>query len=272
MSSFLILFLFLGLPSEAVEGYAEPLEIVANVQGRKRVAGGAAHDYTGDTNAYANYTFNASGCTDTMGTAARDLTEQATVTWTTGTGLKEGSTALSADTNGDSCKGTPTSPPYECSGAGCTWSTGFFWHATETTASFQSIMQIGTGNDATTGVIQMRQNTDTAMDVRIGGGNGSNIFTVALNTDQHLAVVYDGDNATEWAIYLNGGSGGSCSGSTYTNSALTPASTAQTEIEFGGGDAADILGITDDAFIHGDVLTQTQICEIYLNCFDGDCS
>jgi len=160
--------------------------------------GGGATDYTADGSAYAYWDFNATDatvCDDVLN--SNDLTEQGTLDHET-TLAQEGAAAIESTANAQSCKATvAATAPWNCSGTGCAWSITLKRHNVETGVStIQPWLQIG-DNSSGNNVLIVRQNNDTLLDFRIGGGNSDNLLTIAASTDFSLGIVYDGDASPE---------------------------------------------------------------------------
>lgn len=216
--------------------------------------GGGGTDYTANGAFYELWDFNEDGANAVCDGVVNgnDLTEQPTITHvTSGGGLVEGAQAFSNNNTDDGCSGSLTGAPTG------SWTIGWRWYPTEG----PTFNQVSLGTNSSSGNFVMRANTATGVDWRINNTNINDQHTYAVNTQYSVIVYYDGTDLTFW---WNGGSGGSCSGSTYT-STLDPSDITSLEV----GTSSSWGGIYDELFLTGQTFTQTDACNVYNDGIDG---
>ena len=215
--------------------------------------GGGGTDYTADADFYELWDFNDTGSSVCDGTVnGNDLSEDGTIVHvTSGGGLVEGAAAADNNNGGNGCSGSLTSAPTG------SWTFGIRFYPTESGIGFNQYLF--STNDLNN--FGLRANTSTAADWRIASSNIANQHTVAVDTQYSIIVAYDGTDLTFW---WDGGSGGDCSGSTYT-STLDPSDITSIDVSH----ANPWGGIVDEMWLAGDVFTQTDACNVHDDGIDG---
>lgn len=218
--------------------------------------GGGGTDYTADGDFYELWNFDGTVGVDVCDGVvnSNDLSQSGTPTRETSTGLVEGTGAMNNNNGPNGCTGTlPGSPPTG------SWTIGWRFYPTEGPTFIQKILSVnGNGTE-----FNLQANTATLADWFIAGGAINNQHTYAINTQYSIVVHYDGADLDFW---WDGGSGGDCSGSTYS-STLDPDDI--TSIEVGNAQGGDWGGVVDELFLTGQTFTQTDACNYHQDGIDG---
>ena len=241
-------------------------EITGANFGRPRAAGGGGTDYaTGTYNVWAHYKLEdgVGVCDDEEG--ANDLVEQGTLVHNTD--RKQGS--YSAGSNGSNAN--------RC---GTTLSSATPWNDTndfafaawilpdEDPTNESDILQLGSNNETEV----MERGTAARFRLRLGGSSfNPSSFTYTVGVWQHIVVSWD-NTATDWTVYLNGGTAGTCTGAVATSGTNHTADSSDLLKLHSGTDSWDHS--VDDVVFWTQTWSADDACDLYQQgCAEGtDCN